>query len=558
MNKSAGARRRSIQPSVSVGISSSFASRFKRIVESKLAHLIFRISGHYLLALVCLLVPSVGEQRFLLAGLLSVVVAPLAIWLDYRYKMSDNGWSEPLFDLLTVVVLVHLIPEAWLFALLVSVVCAQAPSISAQPNSYIYFAVNYIVLLVGMSLAGMVHQVENWYLAITLLAVLSPGLILYARWQMIKASEHRAEAQALETLKLIAGGVAHDFNNILASVSGFSEISLSRLEASHPAYSSLTEVVVAANRAALLSRQLQSFSGRLVSTMETLDMAVEIDIIVGLLRPTIAADISIEVTQSAGSFLVEGDRGQLQQVFLNIILNAAEASTAPAIVIVTMKKAEVGAICIETRDSGTGISAVNINKIFDPFYTSKPRGHGLGLASVKRIVTAHAGLIDITSTVGVGTNISITLPAAERLSKPVLDRTPSIKKSKNIILIVDDDVAIRKILASFVIARGYQVIEAANGEDCLKYLSTLGSNICAVFLDLKMPRVDGWQCLEQIRLSYALLPVLIISGFDAVSVSLAEGDEHIGFLAKPFQKQELVVALTTLLSVKESTELLQP
>ena len=501
--------------------------------------------------MVCCFVPEVGENRFIVAALLAFFVAPLSMWLGYWFSLSDNGWSEPLIDLVTVVILVHLVPGVWQICLLVGVVCAQAPSLSVQIDSYKYYMLNFFILILGMSLAGYVHEVPGWYISIIVLIAVSPGLLFYANWQSNKSDELRAAAQAHESLKLIAGGVAHDFNNILTSVTGFSEIAVQRLDEKDLAYQPVQEVIAATNRAALLTRQLLSFSGRQVADKITLDLEEELQVISALVRASVVADFEIELVGEGKTLLVEADQGELQQVFLNILINAAEApnnvselTNAPSRIKVSVSyDRKTQQARVDVSDFGSGMSEQVLDKIFEPFYTTKPEGHGLGLAAVQRIVSAHGGKIEVESELNKGTQVSVFLPCTLGVQKKP---PPIVEPLADMMLIIDDEMAIRSILRQYGEARFYDVIEASDGSQGIERFKHNEARIKIVLLDLKMPGLSGLDCIEKIREINQEIPILIISGLDGLASNVSQNERNVEFLAKPFRVTQLDAAFTLL------------
>ncbi len=498
--------------------------------------------GHYFLAILCVLIPEVGENRFILAGLLAFLVAPLAVVCSIKFDLQSNGWSESYFDLLTLLILVHLIPDQWTLALVLGVVIALSPAFSVHSNSHIYYLGAAIMLIAGMTIAALVHKVPDWYLYIALLVAVYPGVIYYANWQMKRANALRAEAQKVESMKLLAGGVAHDFNNLLTAVMGNTELAQLYMEPDHPSYAPLSEVMLATKRAGLLSKQLLSFSGRQAHAYGQYNLGDELTTIADLVKSTVASDITITLDISPSLPAGHGDPTQIQQVLLNLLLNATEASTAPAVVKATAKQQTIDSVTslvLTIADEGSGIDKELHQKIFDPFYSSKSRGHGLGLATVERIVSEHQGKVQVESQKGVGTTITVTLPI-DGNNQEQGQQANTKSNTKNELLIVDDEVSVRNILTRFLEPEGYITHEADNGEQALELFKEKGNKIAVILLDLKMPKMDGWQCLKEIRALNPDIPVVIISGYNPDDEMGATNDTRLHYITKPFLRSEVL------------------
>lgn len=511
--------------------------------------LALRVVGYYLLAVLCCVFPAAGEQRFYVAGLMAFLFAPLALFLSLRFEVIRRSGAENYIDLFALVTLIHLLPEVWHEALLVGVVLGQSPVFASQPRSHLFYLASYVILLPGMVLAALVHDVEGWEMPIAALIVLSPAVLWYARWQTRLRELREEESRRHESLAQIAGGVAHDFNNILTGVVGNAELIEEALEDDHEALEPLADVIHAATRAGLLSRQLLTFSGRQVERFVAFDLAGELEACEALLRPTLPAGVSVELDIDPGLPDAEGDPNQIQQVLLNLVLNAAEASRPPAQVRVQARHDTSGAeprIVVRVEDEGTGIEERDLEHIFDPFFSTKTRGHGLGLATVRRIVDAHEGEISVRSRLGEGTCFTLELPCAQRERTQVgaMDTDTAAMRS-HAALIVDDDSTIRVVLDRVLKVQGWSTYAAENGAEGLERYRAHRDDVDVVLLDLKMPVMDGWSCLSSIREIDPDVPVVIISGYDPAEVEARpEHDaEHLVFVTKPFKRDDILRAV---------------
>ncbi len=532
------------------------ASQQFRYLQPRLSLILFfRLIGYVGIALLCLLFPEVGGNRFVLAGMIVCLVLPAILLLNIKFNGSDRGWVEPLFDLIVTVTFVHFVPEAWFLALCVGLMVALAPSISLHPCSYRIYGIFALTLLGGLTLAAVVHDVEGWLLPLLTVAVIYPSVVFYAHWQVRRADALRERAQFMQNLNHLAGSVAHDFNNVLAGVSGHAELAIADLPEDHPAAQAMEEVINGASRASLLCGQLLSFANHNVTGLQALDLRAEIRNLVGLLEPVVPKGVSIETTYAEEQVWVSADKSQLQQVIMNVVLNAGEASTnLPATVWVGLEsRIQRGRqfAVIKVRDCGAGIAEEDLERVFDPFYTTKEKGHGLGLAGARRIVQAHDGDISISSEPGIGTTVTISLPvvappqALASASEGMAGEAD--QRQRGTVLVVDDEPSVREVVAGLLERAGYASLTAQDGDEAVAVFRAQPDEIAVVMLDLKMPGVDGWQVLEALREIRADLPVLICSGYDPDERSARDMPDKVRFLSKPFRGKELQAALDKLL-----------
>ena len=509
----------------------------------------FRTVGALSIAAIACAVPQVGPYRFWLAAILVFLFVPFALWLEHRFPVADNGWSEPLFDLITLVLLVHLVPDQWFTALVIGLMVVQAPSVADNSQSPVFYGLFALILTVGMTFAAVVHDVEGWGLPILAMVVLYPSVIFYSQWQATRQNEIRGRAKALEGFHQLAGGVAHDFNNILTTVVGEAEAARSQLPPGHEARASMNEVVDAANRASLLSAHLLAFSGRNLPPDELLCLEDEIRDLVALMQPMVPKGISVELHSALAGERVKSDRFQLQQLVMNLIMNACEATQVlPGRVAIALDleddmRSGRAWIRLSVVDRGVGIPTEKQPKIFDPFFTSKEQGHGLGLASVRETVREIGGQIEVRSVEGEGTDVQILFPAhPAKVAEPASSSTPSLRRGGKV-LVIDDDIAVRSTVSRLLEHLDYQILETGEPSRALALFEEHEREIDAVLLDLRMPEMDGWQCFEAIRAIRADTPIIICSGFDPGEADQHENDPRLAFLAKPFRLASLRSAL---------------
>jgi len=516
------------------------------LARSSPAILFFRTIGALAIALVACLVPEVGPNRFLLAGVLVGVCIPAAIWVERHHPSSETSWSQPLFDLVAVVTLVHLVPHMWFPALVIGLMIVQAPSVAEATASHTFYGVFALVLVVGMSLAAIVHDVPGWELPILAMTVLYPSVIFYSYRQSLRSSELSRRARALEGLQLIAGGVAHDFNNLLTSVIGNAELARFEIPETHPAYELLDDVVRGATRASLLSARLLAFSGRRPGPAEPLDVEAEVRDLVALLRPVVPKGVTLRLDSALGGERVLADRAQLQQIVMNVVINDGEAiASLPGEVAVHLRPRDVDGrdgVEVAIVDPGIGMPPEVRARIFDPFYTSKERGHGLGLASARTQLRELGGRIEVESEPGRGTKVLLLFPCCPHdVATRATPRTTS-EPGAGTALVVDDEASVRAVTGRMLARLGYDVVEAESGTRAIERLRMEPEAIDVVLLDLRMPGMDGWTCLDALLGIRPGLPVIICSGHDPNAVAPAR-HHAVPRLDKPFPLDALARAL---------------
>ncbi len=391
-------------------------------VEPSDLKLVFvRVCAHLLLAGLLICLPALGDSRFLFSGFILFVAAPFAGWAGLKFRDPAYCWIVPLCDLSLIIFAAWCMPVIWTGALCLALMVALSPSISLHPRSNLIYAGYGVWMLIGMGSAFWLRVPqansvisEGWILLG--IAAVYPTLIVYANWQRQRALALLEQAQLLAAVSDMSGSVAHDFNNVLMAISGHAELVGIELPKDHPAQESLQEVVDGTSRASLLCGQLLAFGGRGKHDCTTLDLTEEVHTIVGLLRPALPSGVSIDVAPFSAHLYVFGERSEIQQVLLNIIVNAGEAmSSAGGRIAVSLARSNDRLreeAVVTVQDHGPGMVPGVLHRIFDPFFTTKDRGHGLGLASVKRIMRACGGDVEIDSEPGQGTRVVLRWPEA--------------------------------------------------------------------------------------------------------------------------------------------------
>jgi signal transduction histidine kinase len=366
-------------------------------------------------------------------------------------------------------------------------------------------------------------------------------------------------AEKLGSLGLLAGGVAHDFNNLLTAILGNTALALRSLEPGMAPRHHLEEIQLAARQAADLTEQLLAYAGRAPRNEERVNLSRLVQEMSRLLELSMGRDGRIGLDLDPTVPLVEGDPGQLGQVVMNLVANAAEAVAGrPGLVRVATRRAppppgsgvDPGAagVLLEVADDGVGMDGATRSRIFDPFFTTRSEGRGLGLAVVHGLVSAHAGAIDVESEPGSGTCVRVWLPAARVAAsdrEPRRERAGPARAGRWVgagsVLVADDQPTLRRMLRSVLASLGFDVVVAAGGAEALARFRELRGQLRLVILDLTMPDLNGDEVLREIREVDPELPVILSTGFAERDVrALLDGQKNVELLQKPYELRELV------------------
>ena len=346
--------------------------------------------------------------------------------------------------------------------------------------------------------------------------------------------ERLARAQRLEGLGTLAGGVAHDFNNLLVGILGGADLARQEVPPGHPAQESLRIVTEAAQRAAGLCRQLLAFAGRAEPRLEPVHLGALLRETSDLLGVSAGRGRTLHCQVEPDLPVVMGDPHQLRQVLLNLVTNAAEASGPGDAITLAAGQVMVDAQALRTfqfgdagppgrwvqlrvADRGHGIAPAVLARIFDPFFSTKASGRGLGLAATLGVVRRHGGCIRVESELGTGTTFTILLPLGG--SSPAARSSPSTDDPGGQIrlqgraLVVDDEPTVRRVARRILAGLGLEVTEAQDGQEGAEAVEADPSRYALVLLDLTMPRLDGVGALARIRAVAPGLPVLLASGY---------------------------------------------
>jgi len=366
------------------------------------------------------------------------------------------------------------------------------------------------------------------------------------------------QAQKIDAIGQLAGGVAHDFNNLLTAIMGFSELVLENPKTDHEVRPDVEEIFHAAHRAAALTRQLLAFSRSQTLEPRILDLNAVIAGMEGMLRRLIGARVELVTQLSPSLGRVSVDQGQIEQVLMNLAVNARDAMPAGGTVRietgnVDLDKAFVGAhpgasggrhVLIAVNDTGVGMDQTVRAHLFEPFYTTKARGKGtgLGLATVYGVVKQSNGYIRVQSEVGRGSTFTVYLPqAAQSVSRHVAESASVARTGTETILLVEDQDEVRRIAREALARHGYTVVEASSGEEALALVEKHDGSIQLVLTDVVMPGMDGRELAKQIALHHQGVRILCMSGYaDAAVGSDGVLVPGLAFLQKPFTPTSLL------------------
>ncbi|HEX5580218.1 MAG TPA: PAS domain-containing protein [Gemmatimonadaceae bacterium] len=375
------------------------------------------------------------------------------------------------------------------------------------------------------------------------------------------------QAQKMEAVGRLAGGIAHDFNNVLTAILSTAELAMSELEPTHPVYADLVEIRAAGVRAAALTRQLLAFSRRQVLQPQLLDPNEVVHGAQQLLGRLLGEQVRLEVVPDPGAGPVRADRGQLEQVLMNLAVNGRDAMPEGGTLSIVVgrrdeSQAEVDDhghgpgdhapgryVTISVRDTGAGMDDATLARAFEPFFTTKPvgQGTGLGLATVYGIVQQSGGFLRAESTPGSGTTVTLHLPedqgeGAPAVAAPV-DAPGSIGGASGTVLLAEDEAAVRGATRRMLEQAGYDVLEAEDGVEALELWGRHAGAIRLVLSDVVMPRMGGPELAERLRARGASVPVLLMSGYDERPEGTGRLPTDASILSKPFGQGELLSAV---------------
>jgi signal transduction histidine kinase len=372
-----------------------------------------------------------------------------------------------------------------------------------------------------------------------------------------RSEDQLRQSQKMEAVGRLAGGIAHDFNNLLTAINGYADFLLDDIDRNDPRRDDVREIKKAATRAGALTTQLLAFSRRQIRQPRSLDLNALLTDLERMLCRVIGEDVSIDWRPSAQLGSVRADPSEIEQVLLNLVVNAGDAMpNGGTIVVTTGTESFVGPtarpgmtegryVRLRVCDTGMGMDAATKARIFEPFFTTKEagKGTGLGLSTVYAVVENLHGTIDVDSTLRKGTTFTVYLPQhdepAEILATGTL--TTLAPRGDETVLLVEDEEAVRALGARILERHGYTVLEARNGRDALAVAAQHGGPIDLLLTDVVMPEMGGKQLAEALVARDSTLRVLFVSGYTDGDISRrGELDRCTAFLQKPFTASGLL------------------
>ncbi len=385
------------------------------------------------------------------------------------------------------------------------------------------------------------------------------------------------QAQKLEAVGVLAGGVAHDMNNVLGAITSVVSLATDRVPVEDPLRQDLEDILSAARRGSTLTRNLLGFARQGTHCRERFQLSETVPSVLRLLQRTISKQVELAFTIATDLDDVEGDSGQMSHVLMNLCINSVDAITGTGKLLVTVRNRDMSVLAAEkldlipgryveirVEDTGQGIPSDVLNRVFEPFFSTKSRTErsGLGLSMAYGTVKEYGGAIVINSVVGRGTEVSVLLPSLPAIcqsKRPPSVHPPTHLEGRQHVLLVDDEPLLRSAGKRLIVGMGYSVITAANGAEAVAAYRMHQDLIALVILDVAMPVMSGIDCFRRLKEVNPEVCVLIASGYaknSDVDGLLAAGAA--GYLGKPYDKRELHMAIGQALSIRSSASLMLP
>lgn len=448
----------------------------------------------------------------------------------------------------------------------------------------------FVSAVIGEELAiDAMHQGATDYVLKQRLGRLVPSVQRALRERDERTERRRAEealrqsekqfrqAQKMEAVGRLAGGIAHDFNNLLTVIMGYSHVLSAELGPAHPLQEKIQETQKAGERAAMLIRQLLAFSRKQPLEPKVLSLNAVISNLEGMLQRLIGADIRLSIVLDPVNGQVRADQAQLEQVLMNLVVNARDAMANGGILTIQTSGTDLTVspvyhvqplkpgryVKLSVSDTGCGMDRETQSHIFEPFFTTKEegKGSGLGLSTVFGIVTQCGGAIDVTSRPAHGTRFDIYLPAVDANLAPIsgVQEEGGLRRGTETILLVEDDSGVRTLVRDELRKLGYKVLEAKNGvEACLVASQQVGS-LHLLLTDMVMPGMGGRELAKNLSVIKPDLRILFMSGYtDDVGILAGHEDGASAFLQKPFTPETLAKTVRTLLDAVMPTSKAPP
>jgi two-component system, cell cycle sensor histidine kinase and response regulator CckA len=372
------------------------------------------------------------------------------------------------------------------------------------------------------------------------------------------SDEAMREAQKLESIGLLAGGIAHDFNNLLTGIIGNASLAVEELPRGRRARRLMEEVIAAGSRAADLTRQILAYAGKGSLALESFSISDAVHEILELIQASIPPNVLLELHLEEELPAIYADPSQIQQVAMNLLMNAAEAIEGYGVVRLATGCRNLSAdelsvadglahlkpgkyVYLQVKDTGTGMQEQVKARIFDPFFTTKFTGRGLGLPAVAGIVRAHHGGIHVETAPKAGSTFHIYLPVAdEQPQEQVPPEPPPLETGSGTILLVDDERMVRQVSQEALERRGFRVLTAYNGREAVDLFRERASEISLIVLDMAMPVMSGEEAQPHLEQIQPDVPILVSSGYsEAMASSRFRSGKMLHFIQKPYTAQQL-------------------
>jgi PAS domain S-box-containing protein len=378
-------------------------------------------------------------------------------------------------------------------------------------------------------------------------------------------AEQVQQTQRLQSLGVLAGGVAHDFNNILTVISN--EVTLAKREVEKGGVH-LDAIALAAERATDLCHQMLAYAGKARLEREPVELSALVAEMSNMLEASISKKVTLERHLAPGLPALRGDATQIRQIVMNLVLNASEAVSAPqgSIRVTTgsggysaedfARSAAGGApkggpyVWLEVSDDGVGMDPATLGRLFDPFFTTKFLGRGLGMAAVLGIVRSHEGAIDVQSTRGSGTKVRVFFPVTAADAPAVKPEVAAEKaRGEGVVLLVDDEKNVRLSTELLLRDLGFDVVAARDGLEAIDLFRSQSDRLSAVLLDFSMPRMDGIETMRELRRIAPQVPVVLMSGFGSTPLEqqARSPDAPDAVLPKPYRSERLLETLRSVM-----------
>jgi two-component system, cell cycle sensor histidine kinase and response regulator CckA len=366
------------------------------------------------------------------------------------------------------------------------------------------------------------------------------------------------QAQKMEAVGQLAGGIAHDFNNLLQAILGYGDLALEEVEAGSSAHESITEVMLAGERAQTLIGQLLAFSRRQVLEMKDVNLNDVVADLTKMIRRLIGEHIALDVLGGHNLGTVWADRGQIEQILMNLCVNARDAMPKGGTISIETENVRIDEeyceihpwatpgryVLLSVTDSGCGMDKDTLANIFEPFFTTKGvgKGTGLGLSTVYGLVKQHNGMVNPYSEVGKGTAFKIYFPLVERSADIISERLQATaQRGSETILLAEDEETVRKLTVNILERAGYTVLPTRDGEEALLVFKQHTDKIDLALLDVMMPNLGGRAVYEEIRATHPDIPMLFSSGYSMSSIHTNFVlDEGMQLIQKPYQRDALL------------------